>query len=80
MTTCPFCERDPFEYVDVGVGHVPVAVTCCELGDLYFRGARPELEGDVTMSAEEFRSIGQRLMELAEYQKRHGELYADEAA
>ncbi len=29
---CPFCKNDPFEYVDVGVGFVPVAVTCCDLG------------------------------------------------
>lgn len=29
---CPFCHCDPFEYVDVGVGMVPVAITCCELG------------------------------------------------
>jgi hypothetical protein len=29
---CPFCGCDPYEYVDVGVGYVPVAVTCCDLG------------------------------------------------
>lgn len=29
---CPFCKRDPYEYVDVGVGLMPVAVTCCDLG------------------------------------------------
>jgi hypothetical protein len=41
---CPFCKRDPYEYVDVGVGYVPVAVTCCDYGyqliqagDPYFR-------------------------------------------
>lgn len=33
---CIFCDRDPYERVDVGVGSVPVAVTCCEPGiDLY---------------------------------------------
>lgn len=77
MTICPFCNRDPFEYVDVGVGSVPVAVTCCDLGDLYFRGARPDLEGEVTLSAEDFVSIGHRLTELAEYKSRHGELWPD---
>ena len=61
MTTCPFCNRDPFHYVDVGVGSVPVAVDCCELGDLYFRGARPELTEDVMIAPDEFREIGQRL-------------------
>jgi hypothetical protein len=29
---CPFCQRDPFHYVDVGVGMAPVAVDCCDLG------------------------------------------------
>lgn len=28
--TCPFCGLDPYEYVDVGIGSVPVAVNCCE--------------------------------------------------
>lgn len=64
MTICPFCDRNPFEYVDVGVGSVPVAVTCCEFGDMFFRGARPEIENDVTMSADEFREIGQKLSRL----------------
>lgn len=29
---CAFCHRDPYEYVDVGVGYVPVAVSCCDEG------------------------------------------------
>ncbi len=33
---CPFCRRDPFHYVDVGVGFVPAAIVCCDAGvDLY---------------------------------------------
>ncbi len=60
MTTCPFCGRDPFHYVDNGVGMEAVAVTCCENGDEYFRGARPEPE-TVTMSWEDFQSIGNKL-------------------
>ena len=36
MNTCPFCKNDPYEYVDVGVGYVPVAVTCCDLGVILF--------------------------------------------
>jgi Fe-S-cluster-containing dehydrogenase component len=38
MTTevCPFCGIHPFEYVDVGIGMVPVAVNCCHLGPLLF--------------------------------------------
>lgn len=30
--TCMFCGHDPYEYVDIGVGCVPVAVTCCDHG------------------------------------------------
>lgn len=35
---CPFCKQDPFEYVDVGVGFVPVAITCCDLGVALYGG------------------------------------------
>lgn len=28
---CPFCRRDPYHYVDIGVGMQRVAVTCCDL-------------------------------------------------
>lgn len=63
MSTCPFCGRDPFHYVDNGVGMEAVAVTCCELGDDYFRGARPEPE-TVTMSWEDFQTIGNKLARL----------------
>jgi hypothetical protein len=27
---CPFCKQDPYHYEDVGVGYVPVAITCCD--------------------------------------------------
>lgn len=53
MTTCPFCGRDPFHYVDNGVGMEAVAVTCCELGDEYFRGAR-EVSETVEITREQF--------------------------
>ena len=33
---CPFCGLHPYEYVDVGIGHVPVAVNCCHLAPLLF--------------------------------------------
>lgn len=39
---CIFCGRDPYEYVDVGVGYVPVAVSCCDHGiGLYQYGQKP---------------------------------------
>ncbi len=58
---CPFCERDPFHYVDNGIGMEAVAVNCCELGNLYFRGARAAPE-EIDLSWEEFSEIGQRLL------------------
>jgi hypothetical protein len=33
---CPFCGLHPYEYVDVGVGMVPVAVNCCPEGQAHF--------------------------------------------
>lgn len=36
ITICPFCGLHPYEYVDVGVGSVPIAVNCCEFGPLIF--------------------------------------------
>lgn len=38
MSRCPFCRLDPYEYVDVGVGYVPVAVNCCDWGYYLFCG------------------------------------------
>ncbi|MEF0148500.1 hypothetical protein [Pseudomonas guariconensis] len=29
---CPFCKRDPYHYVDIGIGLAPAAVDCCDLG------------------------------------------------
>lgn len=60
---CPFCGRDPFEYVDIGVGMEAVAVTCCELGDQYFRGARPAPE-EVPLTWDEFQEVGNTLARL----------------
>lgn len=61
--TCPFCGRDPFVYVDNGVGMEAVAVDCCELGDQYFRGMRP-IPDHVKLSWEEFQDIGNTLSQL----------------
>lgn len=33
---CVFCGFHPYEYVDVGVGMVPVAVNCCPEGELHY--------------------------------------------
>jgi len=35
---CPFCKRDPYHYVDIGVGYAPVAIVCCNLGIALYGG------------------------------------------
>ena len=32
ICVCPFCGRDPYHYVDIGIGFEPVAVDCCDMG------------------------------------------------
>jgi hypothetical protein len=63
MVTCPFCERDPFHRVDNGVGMEAVAVECCDLGDLFFRGARPAPE-NVTLDWSDFKRLGSEITRL----------------
>lgn len=41
MTTCPFCNSDPFEYIDNGIGLEAVAVTCCEWGSMLYEDDVP---------------------------------------
>jgi hypothetical protein len=60
---CPFCGRDPFHRIDNGIGMEAVAVTCCDLGDLFFRGARAA-PSEVTLSWEEFMEIGNKIAVL----------------
>ena len=34
---CPFCNQDPFDYADVGIGSIPIGITCCgELVHYYY--------------------------------------------
>lgn len=47
--SCPFCGHDPYEYVDIGVGMMPVAVTCCEFGHAILCGKKPEEEIMLTL-------------------------------
>lgn len=46
--TCQFCGRDPFHYVDIGVGWEPVAVICCEAGIEHYEKQRREAEATIT--------------------------------
>jgi hypothetical protein len=39
---CPFCRRDPYEWVDIGVGYQAVAVTCCGLGNALLHYGDPK--------------------------------------
>lgn len=61
MLTCPFCGRDPYHYVDTGVGMEAVAVTCCDLGIEFF-DHRKESE-DVTINRKEFMELGVKLID-----------------
>jgi hypothetical protein len=55
VANCPFCGLYPYEMVDVGIGSVPVAVNCCELGNLLLDGrhASPEMRKIITEAAAE---------------------------
>lgn len=79
MTTCPFCGCDPFHYVDNGIGMEAVAVTCCEFGDLYFRGARPPIETTVMLEPDEFRELGDKLLLLRADAAAHAAIVHGEA-
>jgi hypothetical protein len=48
---CPFCGCNPFHYVDNGVAMEAVAVTCCELGIVFFSPTPP---GVVEVDWEDF--------------------------
>lgn len=55
---CPFCGHDPYHYVDVGVGMVPAAITCCDLGIGLFQYRDEQL----VRVAETLRMISQELL------------------
>lgn len=42
MIRCPFCGLDPYEYIDVGVGHIAIAVNCCNFGPTLFDDRTPD--------------------------------------
>jgi hypothetical protein len=77
--TCPFCGRDPFHRSDMGEA---LAVDCCDLGDMYFRGAREPITEDVVLSPDDFQALGQRIMEMQvendAYREKYGEIFEDE--
>ncbi|RXN87988.1 hypothetical protein C7R54_15540 [Achromobacter aloeverae] len=65
---CPFCKCDPYEYVDVGVGFVPVAVTCCDLGiDLIQYGGKKARQTLANMRSYSPRKKARAMKVLREY-------------
>lgn len=46
---CPFCRRDPYHYVDNGVGMEAVAVTCCERGIALLQYGDEDLRAEVAL-------------------------------
>lgn len=80
---CPFCDRDPYHYVDNGVGMVAVAVNCCNLACAAY-DYRERDDEEVTLTAKELRDIAYRITGLQRevdrrnqlierlYKRRHG--------
>lgn len=67
---CPFCGHYPYEMVDVGIGHVPVAVNCCEFGPLIFDWRTSKADAEKASSVVAAMEAGKLTNEQA-----HDELY-----
>lgn len=52
MDACPFCGRDPYHYVDIGVGMQKVAVECCDLGIALIQYGDEQLQAEVALRTE----------------------------
>jgi hypothetical protein len=49
---CPFCGRDPYHYVDIGLGMQPVAVNCCDLGNALIQHRDEQLMAEMDLRGE----------------------------
>lgn len=49
---CPFCGRDPYHYVDIGVGFQAAAVVCCDKGIGYFQHHHEDVEAEMQLRQE----------------------------
>ena len=67
MKKCPFCHYDPFEYVDIGVGMVPVAVSCCDLGIDLYRGGKKAVQALEFMQSPSPRKKARAMRIIREY-------------
>ena len=50
--TCPYCNNDPYEYVDIGIGSEAVAVNCCEYGYRLIMSNEPKNKIDKDFAAD----------------------------
>jgi hypothetical protein len=79
---CAFCGRDPYEYVDIGVGRERVAVTCCDLGVAVY-DHRNDDDTMIEVSSAELRELSERILSTAwEIERRDrliGKLYSKRA-
>lgn len=60
---CAFCGRDPYEYVDNGVGMERVAVTCCELGCATY-DHRDNPDHEIVVTVADLRDMANKLHAL----------------
>lgn len=63
---CPFCGRDPYEYVDIGVGFERVAVSCCDLGIALLQYGDAQLAGEANLRRDLAAALRQTLARNAE--------------
>lgn len=62
---CPFCERDPYHYVDIGVGMQAAAVICCDMGIDYFQGGDSLLDKQMGLRREAADRLQSQAAEIA---------------
>lgn len=63
MSACAFCGRDPYEYVDIGVGMERVAVTCCELGCAVYDHRNSD-DAEIPVTSKELREMAAKVAQL----------------
>lgn len=76
MGECLFCGLDPYHYVNNGLGMVPVAVNCCDLGVELFdrREPRETIQipwGDFIKVADQLRTKRDEIQRLQDFLSDH---------
>lgn len=75
--SCPFCRRDPFHYVDNGVGMERVAVVCCEAGITLYDNSDSDFRRVASDMAEAATAIRTLCEGLAEAERERDALKRD---